>query len=89
VKMTLELGDLLTNEQTASLLGVKPNTLEIWRCKGKGPPFVKLGQHPASPVRYQRSQVIAWLASLTFSSTSAATIHTAQIARSGGVVCHD
>jgi hypothetical protein len=27
----------------ASLLGVKPGTLEVWRCKGIGPKFVKLG----------------------------------------------
>ncbi|MDP5279223.1 helix-turn-helix domain-containing protein [Sphingomonas sp. DG1-23] len=68
---TVELDDLLSNEQTAALLGIKKNTLEIWRCKGKGPAFIKLGQHPSSPIRYQRSRVMAWLAENTFASTSA------------------
>lgn len=28
------IDDLLTNEEAAALLGIKPNTLEIWRGKG-------------------------------------------------------
>jgi len=68
---TVELDDLLSNEQTAALLGIKKNTLEIWRCKGKGPAFIKLGEHPSSPIRYQRSRVMAWIAANTFASTSA------------------
>jgi hypothetical protein len=68
---TVDLDDLLSNEQTAAILGVKPNTLEIWRCKGKGPAFIKLGEHPSSPIRYQRSRVMAWLHARTFASTSA------------------
>ena len=68
---TVDLDDLLSNEQTAAILGVRPNTLEFWRCKGKGPVFIKLGTRPSSPVRYQRSRVIAWLEANTFASTSA------------------
>ena len=67
---SVDLDDLLSNEQTATLLGIKPNTLEIWRCKGKGPVFIKLGNHPASPVRYQRSRVMAWIEANTYASTS-------------------
>jgi hypothetical protein len=70
----IEMDDLLSNEQAARILGVKKNTLEIWRHKGKGPPFIKLGEHPSSPIRYQRSRVIAWVEARTFSSTSAATV---------------
>jgi predicted DNA-binding transcriptional regulator AlpA len=69
----VELDDLLDSEQTSNLLGIKRNTLEIWRCKGKGPAFVKLGEHPSSPIRYQRSRVIAWIEAQTFASTSAYT----------------
>ncbi|MES3043731.1 helix-turn-helix domain-containing protein [Sphingomonas faeni] len=68
---TVDLDDLLSNEQTAAILGVKPNTLEIWRCKGKGPAFIKLGAHPSSPIRYQRSRLMAWLDAQSFTSTSA------------------
>ena len=71
---TVELDDLLNNEQTAAILGVKKNTLEIWRHKGKGPPFIKLGEHPSSPIRYQRSRVTAWISARTFTSTSAVTV---------------
>lgn len=66
--------DLLTTEQAAALLGIRPNTLEIWRCKGKkGPAFVKLGNHPSSPIRYQRSSVMAWIEANTHASTSSYT----------------
>jgi predicted DNA-binding transcriptional regulator AlpA len=65
--------ELLDNEQTAALLGIKPNTLEIWRYKGRGPAFLKLGDTPQAPVRYRRSEVTEWLARRSFASTSAFT----------------
>lgn len=77
---SIDLGDLLTNEQTADLLGIRPNTLEVWRCNAKGPPFIKLGTHPSSPIRYQRSRVMAWIEANTHQSTSsysAANLHAA------------
>ena len=67
----IDLSELLDNEQTAALLGIKPNTLAIWRLKGKGPCFVKLGTANQSPVRYQRTEVIRWLREQSFASTSA------------------
>ena len=67
----LDLNDLLDNEQTAAFLGIKPNTLEIWRHKGKGPAFVKMGDTPQAPVRYRRSALADWLARQSFASTSA------------------
>lgn len=70
MSQSFELDDLLSNDQTAAILGVKPNTLEIWRCKGKGPAFLKLGDHPSSPIRYQRSGVMAWLEKRSHTSTS-------------------
>lgn len=33
----------LNNKEAADHLGVKENTLEIWRCKHKGPRYSKLG----------------------------------------------
>lgn len=72
--VSVELNDLLTNEQTATMLGIKPNTLEIWRHKGKGPAFIKLGTHPSSPIRYQRSRVMAWIDANTHASTSSVTV---------------
>ncbi|WP_262476792.1 helix-turn-helix transcriptional regulator [Acinetobacter ursingii] len=40
--------DLLTTKEAASLLGFKKNTLEIWRTKGKGPQFIKVGSDTQS-----------------------------------------
>ena len=71
---SVELDDLLNNEKTANLLGIKPNTLEIWRHKGKGPVFIKLGEHPSSPIRYQRARVNAWIEAHAHASTSSYTV---------------
>lgn len=68
---TVDLNELLTSAETAALLSIKTNTLEIWRNKGKGPAFVKLGEAPQAPVRYVRSVVLDWLAKRSFGSTSA------------------
>jgi hypothetical protein len=70
---SVDLDELLDNEQTAELLGIKPNTLEVWRHKGKGPPFLKFGNAPQAPVRYLRSAVMQWLRNRSFPSTSAYT----------------
>ena len=35
---------LVNTIQAAEILGLKPNTLEIWRCHKKGPRFKKLGR---------------------------------------------
>lgn len=34
----------LNNQEAAAFLGVRPNTLEVWRCKHKGPRYSKLGR---------------------------------------------
>jgi len=62
---------LLTNQQTADMLGVRPNTLEIWRLHGKGPPFRKLGAGKQAAVRYAEVDLLAWLDGALCASTSA------------------
>jgi predicted DNA-binding transcriptional regulator AlpA len=68
---TIDFDQLLSNKEAARLLGIQPNTLEIWRVQGKGPAFLKLGDRPQSTVRYLRSTVIAWAAQRVYNSTSA------------------
>ena len=34
----------LTTAQAAEILGLKPNTLEIWRCQRRGPSYKKIGR---------------------------------------------
>lgn len=77
MSQSVDLDDLLTSAETAALLGIKNNTLEIWRHKknGKGPEFIKFGDAPQAPVRYRRSEVIAWLTSRKFANTSAYSPH--------------
>ena len=62
---------LLTNVQTAALIGLKPNTLEIWRVQGRGPVFRKLGR----TVRYVEADVLAWIDSHVCASTSEYPTH--------------
>lgn len=61
---------LLTNAETAELLGIKPNTLEIWRHEGKGPKFLKMGPKKQDPIRYAEADVLTWINQRTCSNTS-------------------
>lgn len=47
----------LTTRQAAGLLGLKENTLEIWRHRGVGPNYCKLGR----AVRYRADDLMAWV----------------------------
>jgi predicted DNA-binding transcriptional regulator AlpA len=62
---------LLDTVQTAALLGISPNTLKLWRHKGRGPRFCKLGDAPQSGVVYDEADVRAFIESRKFGSTSA------------------
>lgn len=57
---------LLSNSETAALVGLKPNTLEVWRNQGKGPRYRKIGRL----VRYSESDVLTWLDAQSRRSTS-------------------
>lgn len=63
--------NLRTNDEAAKRLKIKPNTLEIWRGKGKGPKFIKLGDSKQAPIRYRDSDIDEWLEQQSFRSTSA------------------
>lgn len=47
----------LNTQEAAAYLGVQPNTLEVWRCKNKGPRYYKLGTR----VIYDRDDLDAFL----------------------------
>ena len=50
---------LLTAEETAEILGVKPQTLAVWRCaKRYGLPYLKLGRS----IRYRLVDVESFIA---------------------------
>jgi len=75
--MSAYIDEALSSAQAAAMIGVRPTTLEIWRCKGKGPSFRKLGTAKQAPVIYARSEVEAWLNERTFTSTSAYSVKAA------------
>lgn len=62
---------LLDTPATAEFVGMRPNTLEIWRTKGEGPPYRKVGR----AVRYVEAEVIAWLDAQTHTNTSQYPTH--------------
>lgn len=65
---------VLNNNEAAALIGVTPGTLKFWRCKGKGPRYIKLGSSPRAGVAYDPADIEAWKAARKFASTSAATV---------------
>lgn len=66
--------NVLRDFEAAARIGVTPATLRLWRCKGKGPRFIKLGESKQAGVVYDPVDIEAWKAARKFSSTSAATI---------------
>jgi len=49
-----------TIAEVAEVLGVPQHTLDVWRSRGKGPAYIKVGRH----VRYRWSDVNEWLTTL-------------------------
>ncbi len=50
--------DLMSSKETATTLGVPPETLRYWRWRNEGPRSFKIGAH----VVYERADVLAWIA---------------------------
>ena len=58
---------LLNEKEAAELLRLSPRTLQSWRVSGGGPTYRKLGR----AVRYDRSQLDAWVSARSIAHTSA------------------
>jgi len=54
--------------QAETFLGVSVRTLQAWRVRGGGPPFVKMGR----AVRYQRRALVTFQEAHTVTSTTEA-----------------
>jgi len=52
---------LYTQKEVESLTKLSASTLESWRAKGKGLPFVKLNK----TIRYRQSDVLAFVSGIT------------------------
>ena len=62
---------VLNSEEAAAEIGVSPITLKLWRFKGKGPRFIKLGTAKQAKVVYDPADIATWKREHTFASTSA------------------
>ena len=63
--------ELLTAEEAAKLLTVKPATLASWRNMNTGPEFVRLTKGSRAPVRYKRSTIMAYIEARTIKTGKA------------------
>jgi hypothetical protein len=52
--------EMLTEQQAAEVLGLKPNTLRKYREKRTGPPYYRHGAGQRTRVRYKYSDLLAW-----------------------------
>lgn len=62
----------LTTEEAAAYLRLRPGTLEVWRCRGRGPTYQKLGRR----VVYDRKDLDAFARANTVLTTD--TYHLAE-----------
>ena len=60
--------DLVTEQMLATEMGVSRRTLQGWRQKGIGPPFLRLAK--GRLIRYRQSDIMAWLDQQKCNSTS-------------------
>ncbi len=49
---------LLNQKQAADYIGVKTGTMEIWRYRGGGPPFIRISRRC---IRYRPCEIDEWL----------------------------
>ena len=56
-----EPDELLTEVAAAKQLKLSIRTLQAWRCRGEGPPFVRVGR----AIRYELTAIRDWLRSNT------------------------
>ena len=49
---------LISEEELAAMIDIKPHTLAVWRSEGKGPDYTRLGKS----VFYRQMDVEEWIA---------------------------
>ena len=68
--------DLIDEKTAASILGVTPGTLQVWRSTGRyAVPFIKIGRL----VKYRASALNEWIESRTCASGTTAQITSNQL----------
>ncbi len=67
--MSHPLLKLVDERAAAAALGLSVRTLQAWRCRGNGPPYVKAGR----AVRYNSAALMNWADSRTRPHTAQVT----------------
>lgn len=65
---SLEQDRLVDEHEAASVLGLKRQTMAVWRSRGRGPMFVRIGRL----VKYRMSELSRYVDSNTFANTAEA-----------------
>jgi len=60
---------LLSTDEAAARLNLKPDTLRQWRYRGCSPPFYRVGKGPGARCHYRASELEEWLSNKRFIST--------------------
>lgn len=61
---------LFNSREAALYLGIAPETLDNWRCQGRGPAFIKTTPSSRGKVLYRISDIAAWQDANLYNSTS-------------------
>ena len=59
----------INTNNAAKIVGVQPQTMRAWRCRGRGPRYTRLGGARGRCV-YNVDELERWLAERTYGSTS-------------------
>ena len=68
--MKIEHPKMMDTKRAADCLGVKPQTLRVWRLKGGGPRYAKYGDSQSARVFYSEEDLRKWLEDHFLNSTS-------------------
>jgi hypothetical protein len=66
------MDNVISSKEAAIKLGIRPQTLRVWRLKGIGPRYIRYGGHMGRVV-YRITDIEDWLTGRTFDSTSQET----------------
>ena len=73
---------LISSKRAAELIGVKPQTLRLWRYAGKGPRYIRLGENRYCQTAYRLADIEAWIEAHSFRSTAHETVTAEERGRS-------
>lgn len=54
-----------STDGAAKMLGLSAKTLANWRCLGKGPVYIRVGESSQAQVLYRYEDLVSWLSSMT------------------------